>query len=89
MVDGDRGGSVLQRLGLPAPTGWPVERVVSLLAGGMVVGSLAAGRARNPRWRILTGMVGANLMLQGIVGWCPTSGLLYKLGVPLARECRS
>jgi hypothetical protein len=79
---------MLARLGLPAPEGWPLERVVSLVAGGVIVGSLVAARTRNPRWRLLTGMVGANLALQGLVGWCPSSALLYRLGVPLARECR-
>jgi len=79
---------ILERLDLPAPEGWPLERVVSLLAGSLIVASLALARARDPRWRVLTGLIGANLALQGAVGWCPTSGALYKLGVPLARECR-
>ena len=78
--------STLDELGLPAPQGWPVERVVSLLAGASIVGTLALARTRNPRWRVMTGFIGTNLMLQGTVGWCPASGMLYKLGLHTAGE---
>jgi hypothetical protein len=77
--------SILDKLGLPAPQGWPIERVIPLMSGAVIVGTLALARLRNPRWRLMTGLVGANLMLQGTVGWCPASGVLYKLGVPSAR----
>jgi hypothetical protein len=60
---------------------------VSLLAGSVVMASLLAARARNPRWRVLTGAVGFNLALQGATGWCPASAVMYKAGVPLARDC--
>ncbi|BCO35382.1 DUF2892 domain-containing protein [Mycobacterium heckeshornense] len=69
-------------LGMPHPHGWPLERVVNLLAGLMVVVSLALGRKHSARWRILTGVVGANLMFNAMIGWCPGSLLLHRLGVP-------
>jgi hypothetical protein len=75
--------STLDKLGLPAPQGWTVERAVSLLAGASIVATLALARARNPRWRLMTGFIGTNLMLQG---WCPASGMLYKLGLHTAGE---
>jgi hypothetical protein len=78
--------SILDKLGLPAPQGWPIERVIPLMAGSVIVGTLALARLRNPKWRLMTGVVGANLMLQGTVGWCPASGALYKLGMPRARD---
>ena len=81
-----RPATTLDRIGLPAPEGWPLERVVSLLAGGAILGTCALSRLHNPRWRVMTSVIGANLALQGTVGWCPASGALYKLGVPMARE---
>lgn len=67
-------------------TGWPIERVVALLAGGFIVGSLALGRAHHPRWRLMTGLIGSNLALQGAVGWCPASLGMHMLGLRGSRE---
>ncbi len=71
---------------MPRPQGWTIERVVSLMAGSMILATLTLGHTRSPRWRILTGFVGANLLLDAAVGWCPTSLLLHRLGVPTAAE---
>ena len=71
--------------GMPQPQGWPLERVVSLMAGVVVLATLALGR-RHPRWRILTGFAGANLLLNAAVGWCPTSVVLHRLGISTAAE---
>lgn len=73
-------------LGLPRPEGWPLERVLHLMAGTMVLSTLALGRLHCPRWRILTGFVGANLLLDVTVGWCPASLLLRRLGLRTAVE---
>ncbi|MHB8657619.1 MAG: YgaP family membrane protein [Solirubrobacteraceae bacterium] len=69
------------RFGLPKPAGWPIERIVPLLAGAVIVGTLALGRAKDPRWRLMTTLVGTNLLLQGVTGWCPASGAMFKLGI--------
>ena len=61
-------------------SGWPLERVVSLLSGAAVLATLGLGRAHDPRWRLLTGMIAGNLVLQGTVGWCPGSVALHMLG---------
>lgn len=58
-----------------------LEKVLNLLAGSVVLTSLALARRGRPRWRVLTGFVGANLLLSGVVGWCPTSLLLHRLGL--------
>jgi hypothetical protein len=71
---------------MPKPQGWTIERLVNLMAGTMVLISLALGRKVSSRWRILTGFVGANLLLDAAVGWCPTSVLLHRLGIPTAAE---
>jgi hypothetical protein len=72
--------------GMPKPQGWTIERLVNLMAGTMVLTTLALGRKVSSRWRILTGFVGANLLLDAAVGWCPTSVLLHHLGIPTAAE---
>jgi hypothetical protein len=64
--------------------GWPIERTVSLLAGTTTLVTLGLGRRVDPRWRILTSLVGANLVLQSTVGWCPASVGMRMLGM---REC--
>jgi hypothetical protein len=75
--------------GMPKPQGWAVERTVHLFGGAVVLVTLALGRTRSSRWRVLTGFVGANLMLEAVVGWCPMSVLLHRLGVPCAAEIRA
>ncbi|MDD4867004.1 MAG: DUF2892 domain-containing protein [Mycobacterium sp.] len=72
--------------GMPRPQGWTVERTIYLLAGATVLATLAAGRELSPRWRTLTGFVGANLLLDAAVGWCPASVLLHRLGIPTTIE---
>lgn len=71
---------------MPRPQGWTIERVVSLMAGSMILITLTLGRTRSPRWRLLTGFVGANLLLDATVGWCPSSVALHQLGIPTAAE---
>lgn len=69
--------------------GWPLERAVILLAGAATLATLGLGRAYDPRWRILTGVIGGNLVLQAAVGWCPASVGLHMLGLRGAREGES
>ncbi|MDD4865909.1 MAG: DUF2892 domain-containing protein [Mycobacterium sp.] len=71
---------------MPKPQGWTLERVLSLLAGSVVLTSLLLGRENSRRWRVLTAFVGLNLLLDAAVGWCPTSLLLYRVGVRTAAE---
>lgn len=68
------------------PQGWTIERLVNLLAGVAILVSLTLGRDRSPRWRLVTGFVGVNLMLDGTVGWCPISVLLHRAGIDSAAE---
>ncbi|MHB8294722.1 MAG: YgaP family membrane protein [Acidimicrobiales bacterium] len=72
--------------GMPKPQGWPLERVLGAIAGGVVLSTLALGRAHSPRWRVMTAFVGANLVLNAAVGWCPASLVLHKLGVKSMAE---
>lgn len=72
--------------GTPKTSGWPIERVTSLMAGTMVLLTLTLGRLHTGRWRLLTGWVGANLLFNGVAGWCPMGVLLHRLGLRSAAE---
>ncbi|MGV7375794.1 YgaP family membrane protein [Mycobacterium kansasii] len=85
----DQGSAPIERgtLQMPLPQRWTLERTLHLMAGSVVLVTLALGRMHSKRWRILTGFVGANLLFDAAMGWCPTSVLLHRLGVPTAAEC--
>ena len=72
---------------LPHHDGWTVERVVPLMAGVMVLLSVALTLALSPWWLILTGFVGVNLVFYPAAGWCPASLIMEKAGLERAR-CR-
>jgi|BarGraIncu00222A_1022003.scaffolds.fasta_scaffold01343_2 hypothetical protein len=67
---------------------WPLDKVLSTIGGSVVLLSLGLGRHHSPRWRLLTGLVGANLVLNGVVGSCPMGVLLHRLGVRTECEMR-
>jgi putative Ca2+/H+ antiporter (TMEM165/GDT1 family) len=55
------------------------------MSGIVVLVTLTLAR-RHARWRIVTGFVGANLLLNAAMGWCPMSILLHRLGISTAAE---
>ncbi|MFC7450802.1 YgaP family membrane protein [Rhodococcus daqingensis] len=71
---------------LPRHQGWTVERLVPLLAGTMVLLSVALTVAFSSWWLILTGFVAANLLLYAAVGWCPASLLMQRLGLERVQD---
>jgi hypothetical protein len=52
-----------------------------LIAGGLVVVSLALGFYVNPYWYLFTAFVGLNLFQSAFTNWCPMMTFLRKLGV--------
>jgi hypothetical protein len=56
------------------------ERAVRLMAGILVLVSLALGLWVNPWWFVLTAFVGLNLAQSSITGFCPAEMILRKLG---------
>ena len=58
-----------------------VERVVRIIAGTFVLGSLALGIWVNQNWFWFTAFVGANLLQSGFTNWCLAEIILKKLGV--------
>jgi hypothetical protein len=64
-----------------ARTPMTLERYLRLVAGVMVMLSLALTRWVDPRFVYLTLFVGANLFQSALTDWCPLVPILGKLGV--------
>jgi hypothetical protein len=58
-----------------------VERTLRLIAGALVLASLALGKWVNPMWYWFTAFVGLNLLQSGFTNWCPMMTILRKMGV--------
>lgn len=58
-----------------------VESVIRVLAGTMVLASLALGHWVDPRWLFLAVFVGFNLIQSAFTGFCPAENILRRLGV--------
>jgi hypothetical protein len=58
-----------------------VERTLRLIAGCMVLLSLALGHFVDANWYWLTAFVGLNLLQSGLTNWCPMMTFLRKAGM--------
>jgi hypothetical protein len=58
-----------------------VERALRLIAGSLILLSLALGYYVSPYWYLFTAFVGVNLFQSGFTNWCPMMTFLRKLGV--------
>ena len=58
-----------------------VDRIVHLMAGLMVLLSIALAHFVNMDWLWLTAFVGANLAQSGLTNFCPLAFMLKKAGV--------
>ena len=58
-----------------------VDRYLRLIAGAIVLLSLALGFWLNPYWYLFTAFVGLNLLQSAFTNWCPMMTILRKLGV--------
>jgi hypothetical protein len=59
-----------------------VERSLRLLAGALVLLTLALGYWISPWWFLFTAFVGLNLFQSGLTNWCPAMTIFRKLGLP-------
>lgn len=59
-----------------------VDRLLHVIAGTMILGSLALAHFIHPNWLWFTAFVGANLFQSGLTKWCLMASILRKLGVP-------
>jgi len=59
-----------------------VERAVRLLAGIIVLVSLALAHWISPYWLWLTAFVGLNLLQSAFTNWCPAMTIFKWMGLP-------
>ena len=64
-----------------------LENAIRILAGSLVLTSLALARWVDPWWLLLAAFVGVNLIQSAFTGFCPAEIILKRLGVggPCAR----
>ena len=58
-----------------------VERGLRLMAGTMVLLSLALAHFVSPYWLWLTVFVGLNLLQSALTNWCPAMSILRSMGL--------
>lgn len=61
-----------------------VERALRLLAGTIVLVSLALAHWISPYWLWLTAFVGVNLFQSAFSNWCPAMAIFKWIGLPNA-----
>ena len=64
-----------------------VDRIVRLIAGLMVLMSVALTYYVHPYWMALTIFVGFNLAQSGVTNLCPLAAILKKMGIPEGVSC--
>ncbi len=58
----------------------PIEKIVLIVAGVMVLTSVILSVYFASAWLFLTAFVGANLLFAGVTGFCPMVKILRKFG---------
>ncbi len=66
-----------------------LENYIRILAGTLVLASVALARWVHPNWIWLAVFVGVNLIQSAVTGFCPAEIILKRLGVvrPDAKCC--
>jgi hypothetical protein len=64
-----------------------VEGGVRVMAGTLVLVSLALGHWVNGYWYLLTVFVGVNLIQSAFTGFCPAENIMKKLGLKSGGAC--
>ena len=70
-----------QMTGCAADGGWPLQRILFLLAGTVTLLGVLATLAFSRWFLLIPAVVGANQLLMVATDWCPMSLLLTRLGV--------
>lgn len=58
-----------------------VDRYLRMIAGLMIVASLALGHYVSQYWYYFTAFIGLNLFQSAFTDWCPMMSILRKLGI--------
>ena len=71
-----------------APTNrWSLERLVWLIAGIFTLTGTVLAAVHSMYWLLLTGLVGVNLIVFSLTGFCIMANILYALGArPTVRQ---
>ena len=64
-----------------------VDRIVHLVAGIMILITIALSHFVNPNWIWVTAFIGFNLAQSGITNFCPLTFMLKKSGVKEGNCC--
>ncbi|GAB4412045.1 MAG: hypothetical protein OHK0032_08050 [Thermodesulfovibrionales bacterium] len=59
---------------------WYLERLIWLIAGIFTLSSAILAWLHSPYWLILTGLVGVNLIVFAMTGFCIMANIIYSLG---------
>ncbi|MCP5501196.1 MAG: DUF2892 domain-containing protein [Leptospiraceae bacterium] len=60
---------------------WHLDRLIRLLAGVFSLVGVGLGYFHSPYWFILNLLVGVNLIVFALTGFCIMTNILYLLGV--------
>lgn len=60
---------------------WYLERIIYLMAGVFTLAGVGLGYFVSPYWYILDALVGVNLIIFSLTGFCIMSNILYRFGV--------
>jgi hypothetical protein len=58
-----------------------IERGLRMMAGTVILVSMALAHFVSPSWYLLTAFVGLNLLQSAFTNWCPAMTFLRKLGL--------
>ena len=65
------------------------ENAIRILAGTLVLGSVALAHFVNPWWLLLACFVGLNLIQSAFTGFCPAEMVFRRLGTTQGGCCAS
>ncbi|MFW5739918.1 MAG: YgaP family membrane protein [Myxococcota bacterium] len=75
---------------MPGPAGFSKPStsrdIIRLVAGTMILGSVALGTLVSPLWLVLGAFVGVNLLQSAFSRWCLLESLLTRAGI--SSPCR-
>jgi hypothetical protein len=58
-----------------------MERKIRVIAGTLLLASLALAYAVSPWWFLFTVFIGVNLLQSGVTGWCLMEDILRVTGI--------
>ena len=65
---------------------WDTERFVETKAALTIMGTSLLGISKNKFWSFLTLIAGTFLLQHALLGWCPSSPVMRKMGIRTSEE---